>query len=266
MRSRVQGRLWSRAWSGARLGLPVVTHTVTMIVVMSIVITTAPLFSATAKAQEPASAPDTLTFTLDRPGDAAVHYSLQLDRATRGGTYRGAGAAATPAAAGARPVTTGATEAAKAADMPITVSESLLTKLFAAGPLVRSNRCASHRKNIAQTGMKTLRLVQNGVVSECTYNYSEDDRVDAATTAFEALAETMQAGERLAAKLRFDRLGLDAEMDNLQTALNEGRALEVGNIAPMLVAIQNDERVMDRVRRKAAHLLQGAGLPSAPPA
>ncbi|HLI77245.1 MAG TPA: hypothetical protein VKV02_09895, partial [Acidobacteriaceae bacterium] len=92
------------------------------------------------------------------------------------------------------------------------------------------------------------------------YNYSDDDRVNDATTAFEAVAETLQYGDRLAAKLRFDRLGLDTEVDGLQAAVTEGRALEVGNIAPILQTISDDERVMDRVRRKAARLLQGAGM------
>ena len=145
-------------------------------------------------------------------------------------------------------------------EVPIAVPPAVLQRVFAAVPLVRSNRCESHRKNIAQTGTKTLRLLRDGALAECSYNYSEDDRVNAATTVFEAIAETMQYGERLRAKLRFDRLGLDAEMDGLQAALDDGRALEVGNIAPVLQAIQGDDRVMERVRRKAAHLLESAGV------
>ncbi len=136
-------------------------------------------------------------------------------------------------------------------------------KVFAAVPLVKSNRCDAHRKGIAQTGVKTLRLAGAGAAAECSYNYSEDDRVNVATAVFESVAETMQYGERLRAKLRFDRLGLDAEMDGLQAALKDGRALEVANIAPVLQAIENDDRVMERVRRTASRLLETAGLGSA---
>ncbi len=75
---------------------------------------------------------------------------------------------------------------------------------------------------------------------------------------FEALGETMRFGERLNAKLRFDRLGLDADMDGLQSAVTDGRAIEVGNIIPVLQKVQDDERVMERVRRKAGLLLQMA--------
>ncbi len=150
-----------------------------------------------------------------------------------------------------------------AAEVPITVGAPLAKKLFAAVPLVRSQRCDGHNKNIAQTGLKTLRYLQSGTVSECTYNYAADDRVNTATAVFEALAETMQYGERLSSKLRFDRLGLDGEMDSLQTALQQGRALEVGNIASVLASIQNDDRVMERVRRKATHLLANVEKPNA---
>ena len=80
-------------------------------------------------------------------------------------------------------------------------------------------------------------------------------------TTFIALAETLQAGERLANKHRFDRLGLDMEMDTLEGEVKGGRALEVGNIRPVLNAIIEDDRVIERVRRTAARLLQ-EGAPS----
>ena len=214
-----------------------------------------------AQAQDAKVGPGaSLTFTLDRTGAAAAHYSVQLEEATGKGVYRGA-ASATSAASPALPAQAGSAGLPGAeGEVPITVSPAVLQKAFAAVPLVRSNRCDSHRKNVAQTGVKTLRLLRDGTTAECSYNYSEDDRVNAATIVFEAVAETMQYGERLRAKLRFDRLGLDAEMEGLETALNDGRALEVGNIAPVLQAVQNDDRVMERVRRKAAHLLETAGV------
>ncbi len=202
--------------------------------------------SAAAAAQ--GAAGSLLTFSMDRPGPPLTQYSIRVEESSgRGFFHTGTlpPGAATPAVGDATKV-----------ELPITVSAPLVRKVFAAVPLVKSQRCDGHNKNIAQTGLKTLRYMQGGIVSECTYNYAADDRVNAATAIFEALAETMQYGEKLSSKLRFDRLGLDVEMDNLQTALTQGRALEVGNIAPVLASIQNDDRVMERVRRKASHLLE----------
>jgi hypothetical protein len=79
-----------------------------------------------------------------------------------------------------------------------------------------------------------------------------------ATAAFEAIAETMQYGARLQHEHRFDRLSLDAEIDSLVAEAKEGRAIELQNIAPVLQSIVDDDRVIDRVRRKTARLLQDA--------
>ncbi len=198
-----------------------------------------------------------LSFTLDHDGTPPVHYTIRVEEGTGRGVYhsevsRGSGAAGSGASVGGNEA---------GSEMPMVVDRPTLKKLFAAVPLVKSGRCETHNKHIAQTGTKILRYGTDETHAECTYNYSDEDRVNSATAMFEGLGETMQYGERLASKLRFDRLGLDLEMDNLMSALAEGRALEAGNIAPVLQAIENDERVMDRVRRKAAHLLEGAGMP-----
>ena len=75
-----------------------------------------------------------------------------------------------------------------------------------------------------------------------------------------AMAETLQMGERLAHERRFDRLGLDATLDSLIDEVKGGRAIEVQNIAPVLQGIVGDERLMERVRSKAAHLLESASM------
>ncbi len=198
-----------------------------------------------------------LSFSLDRPGSPPAQFAIHVDEATGHGRYRGVELAPTPGRGVASEIP------GQGVDVPITVGPEILKKLFAAVPTVRSGHCETHNKKVAQTGAKKLRYEASGAVAECTFNYSDEDRLNTATGLFEAIGETMQYGDRLAAKLRFDRLGLDLEMDNLASALADSRALEVGNIAPVLQSIQNDDRVMDRVRRKAAHLLEEAGVPAA---
>jgi hypothetical protein len=82
-----------------------------------------------------------------------------------------------------------------------------------------------------------------------------------ATATFLAIADTMQRGERLQHELRYDRLGLDAEMESLVDAQKSGSAIEIGNIASILQTLVSDDHVIDRVRRRAARLLQDTGLP-----
>jgi hypothetical protein len=121
--------------------------------------------------------------------------------------------------------------------------------------------CETKAKNIANTGKKKLSYVHSDIWFTCEFNYSDDEGVMKAAGAFQSMAATMQTGERLKHSLRYDRLGLDAEMDALVEEVQARRALEVQNIAPVLQAIIDDDRVIERVRRKAAHLLEGAGVP-----
>ena len=99
--------------------------------------------------------------------------------------------------------------------------------------------------------------------AECTFNYSDDAGLMGATAAFLAIADTMQRGERLQHDLRYDRLGLDAEMESLVAAQKDGSAIEIGNIASILQTLVSDDHVIDRVRRRAARLLQDSGAAGA---
>lgn len=137
----------------------------------------------------------------------------------------------------------------------VRVSPATLSRIQAGLGKVDGGKCETHEKHIAQTGMKTLTVERGGAPAACTFNYSDDAKLMDTVAAFEAMAETIQIGDRLAREHRFDRLGLDAEMELLTNELAEGRALEPGNIAPVLEAIAQDERVIDRVRRKAQRLL-----------
>ncbi len=73
---------------------------------------------------------------------------------------------------------------------------------------------------------------------------------------FLAIAFTMDEGRRLDFLHRYDRLGLDAEMITLAHEVDEGRAMELGTIAPTLDAIAGDTALMQRVRLRAAKLLE----------
>lgn len=159
----------------------------------------------------------------------------------------------------------GAPGTAAPGSQPITVSGASRSRIFAAGEvLTGSQRCESKIKNLAQTGQKTLSMRSGIKVAECTFNYSEDKRVQEAVTVFQAIALTMEEGPKLQRLHRFDRLGLDAELAVLEKSVGEGRALEIENIAPVLRSLAEDVAVMQRVRLRASKLLEGADAGSKP--
>jgi hypothetical protein len=143
---------------------------------------------------------------------------------------------------------------------PIHVSAATQERLRAGYKAVLADGCETKLKHLAQTGAKHIAYTNAGsdAWSSCTFNFSDDKSLMDAVAAFQGIAETMEAGEKLAHSHRYDRLGLDAQLESLVSEVKDGRAIEIQNIAPVLQSIADDERVIDRARRKAARLLQDA--------
>jgi len=186
-----------------------------------------------AMAAGPGGLKQAIEFTFEQTEQVVPRYAVYLD--DKGvGSYR---------------------EGSAAEGQKLQVSAATVKTIFAARHTIQTGHCETKFKGIASTGKKTLRSFDNDEASECVLNYSDDRKVNAAVDAFMAIAETMQEGEKLAHEHRFDRLGLDAEMDFLVDEVKNDHAKEVQNIAPVLQSIVADDAVMERVRRKAQGLL-----------
>ena len=140
----------------------------------------------------------------------------------------------------------------------IKLTPGMAAKIFkAARDLKYFNvQCEAKLKNVANTGTKMLSYVGPDGRGSCVYNYSENKNVTMLTDTFLGIAFTLDEARRLAFLHRFDRLGLDAEMDSLTEEAKAGRALELETIAPTLTSIANDTAVMERVRVRAEKLLE----------
>jgi hypothetical protein len=90
----------------------------------------------------------------------------------------------------------------------------------------------------------------------CVYNYSENKIVQSLTDIFLGIASTLDEGRKLEFLHRYDRLGLDAEINSFADEVKEGRAIELGTISPTLAAIADDTAVIQRVRLRAAKMLE----------
>ena len=142
----------------------------------------------------------------------------------------------------------------------LSVTPDTMKKIFDA-ETDASGTCETHEKHIAQTGKKTIAFYTGDETSGCSFNYSDKVRLNDLAALFQKMAETVQVGERLKHKHRFDRLGLDAELDSLVVEAKDGRAIELQNIAPVLQSIVDDDELMSPSRRKAQVLLQMAAAP-----
>lgn len=145
-------------------------------------------------------------------------------------------------------------------DRPLLFSAANLKAAWSALHVMRTSEepCVSKLKNIADTGTKTLTYRDAEGDGSCTYNHSENKGTVQLTEMFVAIEQTLEEGRALDFKHRFDRLGLDAEISNLMTSIEAGRATEIGNIAATLRSIAGDTEVIQRVRLRAAKLLEQA--------
>ncbi len=195
-----------------------------------------------------------VSFQFERPGLAVPRFTL-LVREDGTGTYKAEEAPVSGGNASVQPTT------GKQIDRAITLSQPTVANLFkTARALDHFNiECASKAKNIADTGKKTLTYSGADGHGSCTYNYSENKTVMSLTDTFQAIAFTLDEGRRLDFLHRYDRLGLDAEMESLSHEHDMKRALELGTIAPTLTSLANDDALMQRVRIRAVKLLDQAG-------
>ncbi|WP_263385286.1 hypothetical protein [Granulicella arctica] len=148
----------------------------------------------------------------------------------------------------------------QAVERPLTFSPKGVKLVFDALETMRASDtpCASKLKNIADTGTKILTYRDAKGDGSCTFNHSENKAAVQLTAFFQGVENTLEEGRALDFKHRFDRLGLDTEISNLAAAVDNGRAQELENIGSTLRSIAGDTALIERVRLRAAKLLEQA--------
>ncbi len=156
--------------------------------------------------------------------------------------------------------TDGQTMSSEPQDRPIHISKALREVMFTTA---RKNKlfaisCDDGGKNIAFQGNKTLEYEGPEGKGSCMYNWSKNAQIDKLTDQFEAIAATLDEGDKLQRQYEHGRLSLDPEIQILDQMVHDGRAMELENIAPILQTLAGDDAVLQRVQRRAQALLQAA--------
>ena len=141
-------------------------------------------------------------------------------------------------------------------DRDIQVSAAFAAGVFEAAERHKwfNESCESHLK-VAFQGWKTLTYTGPQGQGSCTFNYSKDKEIQELGESLEAVAQSVLEGARLELLLQHDRLGLDAEMDFLTEAAEDGRVQQLCVIHDILERLAQDDSVLERVRKRARTLL-----------
>jgi hypothetical protein len=144
-------------------------------------------------------------------------------------------------------------------DRDFRVSQAFSKQIFEAAARHKwfNETCESHMK-VAFQGWKTFTYTGPQGRGACTFNYSKDKEIEEMGESIEAVAQTLVEGARLELLLQHDRLGLDAEMEFLTDAAEDGRAQQLIAIREILQRLAEDDAVLERVRKRARALLEHA--------
>jgi hypothetical protein len=218
---------------------------------------------STLAQQEPATAtlagkPATVRFEYSRPGLPVPNFTLEVDEEGHGRYQATEVLAVSPKFAQYAGVAS--QQETKPVDRTLEVSRGTLETIFRTTRTLNGFNisCASKAKNIANTGDKVLTYKSADGTGRCAYNYTENKNVDLLTNIFEGIAATLDQGRKLDFDHRYDRLGLDEDMNILAKGVEEKRVLELGNIFATLSSIADDTAIMQRVRQRASSLMEQA--------
>jgi hypothetical protein len=139
---------------------------------------------------------------------------------------------------------------------PFEVGAALRARMFALADKLHDFQGVDldvHRK-IAYLGEKTFRWEENGQVHETKFNYTLNRDAAELLQIFEGLARQQEYADRLKRSMRYDPLGINDALMELESDLNHGMLPEPQTLLPTLDRIGADEQLVDIARERARSL------------
>lgn len=125
-------------------------------------------------------------------------------------------------------------------------------------PRVLKGKCESHLK-VAFQGLKKIDYSGPDAAGGCEFNYSSNKEIQDLGDSLVAVGSTLIEGARLELLYQHDPLGLDKAIQYVVEASDDGRLQQICAIRGILERLEDDPRVLDRVRKRAKMLLARAG-------
>ena len=136
---------------------------------------------------------------------------------------------------------------------PFEISNSLRTKMFQLIHQLNEFKGLDldvHRK-IANLGEKTFRWEQGTEAYEVKFNYTVNPAATQLLQICEGLARQQELIDLLQRRMKYDRLGVDDALLQLETDLSKGVLPEPKRVLPLLDQIAADSRFVEIAREKA---------------
>jgi hypothetical protein len=204
------------------------------------------LFLIIASICRAATSSATVKFTLDFPGANPSHYEVSVS--TEGhGTYVSNGKLNSDS------------ENSDPEPLEFGLSDKTRAHIFELAQRAHffEGKIDSGRKNLANTGAKTLSYKDESHNTTATYNYSPQQPVQDLTAIFQALSTTLEYGRRLTYFHKYQKLAIDEDLKRMEELQRENSLGDIQAIAPVLKKIADDPSVITVTRSRALRLLNG---------
>lgn len=113
-----------------------------------------------------------------------------------------------------------------------------------------------HGGRIANMGAKTLTFKNGEAVNTTTYNFSQNLYLQKLTTLLQGIANALEYRRRLERLYRFEKLGLEAELKQMEDDVKRNYVVELQVDESILRQIADDPSVMNISRRRAENILR----------
>lgn len=136
---------------------------------------------------------------------------------------------------------------------PFDISQILRAKIFSLAAELGNFRSVDlevHR-SIANLGQKTFRYEKDGETHETIYNYTLNTAGSQLQQIFEGLSRQQDHMQTLQRRAKYDRLGVNDALLELQADLDNKVLPEPERLLPVLEQISNDTRILDMARQRA---------------
>ena len=141
---------------------------------------------------------------------------------------------------------------------PFEVGEPLRAKIFELAAQLGYFRDVQLdvRRRIANLGEKTFRYERAGQANEVTFNYTLNAAANQLMQIFEGLARQQEHLTKLQRRMKYDRLGVNEALLQLESDLNRKVLPEPERLLPTLEQIANDSRFVEIARQRARALVE----------
>lgn len=120
------------------------------------------------------------------------------------------------------------------------------------------DKCESHLK-VAFQGTKKISYDGPDAQGGCSFNYSSNKEIQEFGESVVAVGSTLIEGARLELLYQHDPLGLDKAIQYVVEATDDGRLQQICAIRGILERLEDDPKVLARVRKQARMLLARSG-------